>query len=400
MNPVQPPSPIGPINFRPASFAPALPAAVEIRHLDLAALPAVLTGEPTKALLLFWSGDRPVGQIFVTLPREGIAPGALVSRGMDQVAQQQPGLPSSAGLRTSVVICTRNRPACLARCLASLASQSLPVDEIIVVDNASTGPETLQIAEQAGVRYVREDRAGLDIARNAGARVAIGDIVAYTDDDVQLHRRWTEQLTAAFEPDVAAVTGLVLPIELTTQAQVIFERYWGFGRGFQRIDFGREFFAADKGQSCPVWKIGAGASMAFRRTVFEHVGYFDERLDAGAAGCSGDSEFWHRILSAGLKVRYEPAAVAFHQHRREMSELASQIFSYARGHAAALLIQHERADHYGNLKRVFVSLPQYYLRRTLKRLVAGTCDADRFLGREILGWASGIIFYYRTPRGV
>ena len=140
--------------------------------------------------------------------------------------------------------------------------------------------------------------------------------------------------------------------------------------------------------------------MAFRREVFDRAGYFDERLDAGAAGCSGDSEFWHRLLAVGSTIRYEPASVAFHQHRRELGGLKRQIFSYARGHTAALLVQHERTGNRAHLRRAFWDLPLYYLRRYVRRFFGQRSDADRFLFAELRGWWSGILFYYRTPRPV
>jgi GT2 family glycosyltransferase len=124
-----------------------------------------------------------------------------------------------------------------------------------------------------------------------------------------------------------AVTGLVLPAELATEAQLHFETYWGFGRGYRRIDFISVFFESDRMRGCPVWEIGAGANMAFRREVFEKVGLFDERLDVGAAGCSGDSEFWHRVLTHGGVCRYEPGAVAYHFHRRDWAGLSNQSFA-------------------------------------------------------------------------
>jgi GT2 family glycosyltransferase len=264
------------------------------------------------SMFVVWEGGRPIGQLYL----DGSPP---------------PLSPAPAPVSVSVVICTRDRPAELARCLASLPAQSLTPDEIIVVDNASVSDETRQVSLNAGVRYVRESRPGLDIARNTGARACRGEIVAYTDDDVVLDENWLKRLVGAFdEPDILAVTGLVLPGELETPAQWHFESRWSFGRGFRRKDFGPEFYAQDSTEACPVWEIGAGASMAFRRSVFEDIGYFDERLDVGAAGCSGDSEYWHRVLSAGGRCRYEPASVAYHFHRREMDGLRKQVRAYMR----------------------------------------------------------------------
>jgi GT2 family glycosyltransferase len=229
----------------------------------------------------------------------------------------------------------------------------------------------------------------------------LGQIVAYTDDDVALHPRWLERIVRAFDNErIAAVTGLVLPGELETEAQVLFETYWSFGKGFRRIDFGPDFFAKDRSVGCPVWEIGAGASMAFRREIFDKVGWFDERLDVGAAGCSGDSEFWHRLLTHGLVCRYEPGAVAYHFHRREMAGLSSQIFHYLRGHSAALMVQYERTGNIGNLKRAFIHLPAWYAWRAIGRMIQGSRGDNRFLFEEVRGYLSGLYFYARHRRPI
>lgn len=370
----------------------------EIRHVTLEQPPARLAGRPTPALVVFWAGPRPVGQIQTLLTPAGIPTSELASRAVDANALQEPTPPGPAVRpRTSIIICTRDRVNALTRCLGSIAAQTVRPDEVIVVDNGSAGGGTRQVTLAAGARYVREERVGLDLARNAGWRAATGEVLAYTDDDVVLHPHWLEQLVAAFDEGIAGVTGLVLPAELATPAQRLFERYWGFGRGFRRVDFGREFFAQDRTDACPVWRIGAGASMAFRREVFEQVGGFDERLDASAAGCSGDSELWHRMLWRGLKIRYAPSAVAFHEHRRDLAGLARQIRAYARGHTVALLIQHARTHHRGNLTRVLVRLPAYYARRAVHRLWRRRSEADQFLWQEVAGWLSGIAYYVRTP---
>jgi GT2 family glycosyltransferase len=178
-----------------------------------------------------------------------------------------------------------------------------------------------------------------------------------------------QRIEGAFDAkEIWAVTGLILPAELETEAQCIFEKVWTFGRGFQRRDFGPLFFSDTRKQVCPAWEIGAGANMAFRREVFDKIGGFDERLDAGAAGCSGDSEFWYRILHAGGVRRYEPSAVLYHFHRRTPEGLRAQIRAYMRGHVAALLVQYERTGERGNLRRIYRSLPKWYLRQGLRRL--------------------------------
>jgi hypothetical protein len=230
-------------------------------------------------MLVFWWQGRPVGHRFVEhdtpRPLHGHVDAELLARiDAEERAAAAPREPAS------VVICTRDRPKALARCLASLREQTLAPREVIVVDNASRDARTSEIAAAAGAVVVREERPGLDFARNAGARRATMPIVAYTDDDVQLNRAWLERMVAAFDrDDIAAVTGLVLPGELATEAQHHFETHWSFGRGYLRRDHDAQQFQARRDEVFPAWEIGAGASMAFRREVFERIGGFDERLD-------------------------------------------------------------------------------------------------------------------------
>lgn len=291
----------------------------------------------------------------------------------------------------SIVICTRDRADHLRACLSRLASQTVRPTEVIVVDNASIDPSIRSIAEAAGARYLLEKRPGLDFARNAGAREAAGQIVAYTDDDVLLDPAWVEATINAFRTsDADCITGRVLPFELETEAQRLFEAHWSFQRGGAPIDFGPDQFSWQK--PFPAWSIGAGASMAFRRDVFARFGWFDEALGAGAAGCGDDSEFWYRIVASGGRCRYDPSILAHHVHRREMAALSRQIEAYMRGHVAALRIQAQRFPGKGNLRRAYVQLPKWYLRRFLRRVRRGPAGETRFLLEEVRGYLAGLVY--------
>jgi len=347
-------------------------------------------------LVVFEADGLPIGQAWLKSGERLAVPGDVPDRIEHRRRDRKPDSPTAS---TSVVICTRDRPQELHRCLQSFARQSLPPDEVIVVDNASVTGETRDIAVSAGVTYLREDRAGLDFARNTGATAATGEIIIYADDDTALHPHLVRNTLAAFDdPKVAAVTGLVLPATLATEAQWLFEDQWSFGRGYDRIDYDTEFYHQTRIHGCPAWIIGAGANMAFRRSIFATIGLFDERLDVGQAGCSGDSEYWYRILAAGYTCRYEPTAVVWHFHREQIAGLSSQIFHYMRGHTAALMVQYERTGDRGNLRRAFLSMPRYYARCFAGRILRGTKPSNRFLGEQVRGAMAGILFYLRAPR--
>jgi glycosyltransferase involved in cell wall biosynthesis len=302
--------------------------------------------------------------------------------------------------QVSVVICTRDRPEQLARCLQALQNSSLRPREIVVVDNAPTSNDTnLLVSQIPEVKYILEPRPGLDIARNTGIRHTTSEIIAFTDDDVAIHPDWIARIQQSFhDSQVMAVTGLIIAGELETEAQFLFEKYWSFNRGYRVLYYDKEYFDQHKPWGVPAWCVGAGANMAFRRQIFDLVGDFDERLDVGAAGCSGDSEFWYRVLAEGYTCRYEPTAVVFHYHRRHFDSLKQQIFYYMRGHVAALLIQFEKYKHWGNLRRLFISLPQWYSKESLKGLLKGFKGRYSTLDAEIAGCVSGAIYYLKHQK--
>lgn len=300
----------------------------------------------------------------------------------------------SCGASVSVIVCTRDRPEQLTRCLDALGRLSAPPKEILVVDNAPRSDETRRLIEKRpGIRYVREPRPGLSVARNTGIRHSTGDVIAFTDDDVIVHRDWTIRLQQALaRPDVLAATGLILPAELETEAQFLFQQGHGdFGWGYRALTFDARFFEQMKHRGVPVWHIGAGANMAFQREAFDRVGLFDERLGAGAAGCSEDSEMWYRIIAEGGRCRYEPTAVVYHRHRTDMEGLRHQMYHYMRGHVAGLLTQFEKYGHWGNLYRTFGILPRYYTRLLLRHAL--NASNGKTLKAQALGCLAGIKYY-------
>ncbi|MDP9417451.1 MAG: glycosyltransferase [Actinomycetota bacterium] len=309
---------------------------------------------------------------------------------LDAVTTRPPAPPLGAN-SVAVVVCTRDRPEQLRRCLSALRALEREPDELVVVDNGSRDDATREVALAAGAAYVLEPRPGLSAARNAGIAATTCDIVAFTDDDVVVHPGWLARLLAGFTaPEVMAVTGLVLPASLDTAAEVAFEdTIGGFGQGFRVREFGHEWFLRQRRRTPHVWKLGAGASVAFRRAAFDRVGGFDPRLGAGAAGCSEDSEIWYRLLAGGWRCRYEPAAVVYHAHRESLPRLREQSRAYLRGHVAALAVQWNHTRQLGEPRRVLLSLPAYYARRAAASAFWGKPSPT--LAAEVRGYLAGLL---------
>jgi glycosyltransferase involved in cell wall biosynthesis len=254
----------------------------------------------------------------------------------------------------TVAVCTRDRGADLAICLEALLQLDYPNLDLLVVDNAPSTDATERLVRDnyPQVRYVLEPRPGLDWARNRAIVEARGEIVAYTDDDCVVHPRWASAIaTALQQPGVGAVTGLVVPYELETEAQQLFERYGGFGRGFERKWFANDANVANRPVSfLGAGQFGTGANMAFRRDIFDEIGGFDPALDVGTVtNGGGDLEMFFRVLKEGYTLAYEPQAVIRHRHRREYSRLRSQIANngigfYSHLVRSAMAYRDERGD--------------------------------------------------------
>jgi GT2 family glycosyltransferase len=117
---------------------------------------------------------------------------------------------------------------------------------------------------------------------------------------------------------------------------------------------------------------GVGANMAFRRSVFEAVGGFDTALDVGTPACGGgDLDMFHRVLVAGLTLRYEPTALVWHYHRRDLADLWRQIYNNGRSYGVYMM----KVWRMGHLQRRVVTVYAlrwaggWVLARLVKRLL-------------------------------
>lgn len=306
----------------------------------------------------------------------------------------------------SIVVATYDRPDDLRECLRCLTAQRTdrPV-EIIVVDNhPASGLTPPVVAEFAGVQLIAEPRGGLSYARNAGFTASTGALVVATDDDVTMPPGWLDKLLAPFAaPEVMIVTGNVLPRELETPSQHLFEMYGGLGRGFAPIRADRRWLESSWAFAAPTWTLGATANAAFRATAFAHpaIGMLDEALGAGTpTGCSEDTDLFYRVLKAGGEIRYNPTAYVWHRHRREMSALRRQIYSYSKGHVAYHLTTLLRHGDLRALTRFGWELPTWYARQTVRGFLGRGRYPLRLTIAEIAGSLAGPWSLWKSRRRV
>lgn len=246
--------------------------------------------------------------------------------------------------RVSVVVCTIGATERLASCLSSILNLSYPDLELVVVDNASEGPEIRDLVvgrAQRGqpVRYVHEPVRGLSRARNRGFRAATGQIVAFTDDDVEVDQNWLSWIAAQFVADarVGVVTGLVMAARLDTEEERRFEELNGYGRGLDPLMFDMDDAPSPNDSLFPYWgaSFGSGNNMAFRMTVLRAIEGFDEALGPGTPARNGEEvDAFTRALLEGARIVYEPRAVCWHYHRTGREAVRKQVFGYATGATA------------------------------------------------------------------
>ncbi len=363
---------------------------------------------------------RPVGFLI-----EARAPGTVI--GPDELATMigreagvkllQESLADELGLRVApappptltVAICTKDRAVLLRRLLGSLlplvehARAGGMTVEVLVVDNAPSDDGTRAAAAVPGVTYALEPKPGLNFARNRALETAHGEWIAYLDDDVVVDRFWLDGLLEAWaeNPDADAATGLVLPFELETEAQVIFERRGGFRRGFEKIRHGAEN-PENRLYPCAAGIFGAGCNMAFRRDVMRALGGFDEALDTGRPlPGGGDLDAFYRVVRAGHLLVYEPRYLVFHQHRREMAALRRQYWSWGVG-LMAFVAKSYRLDlpQRRRLRDLVMWWSKYQLKEGARAMLRGRFPVSMVLA-EIRGGIRGLLGEYgRSKRRI
>jgi GT2 family glycosyltransferase len=347
----------------------AAPTPVEFRPIKLAMIDveecpeSIVAGDYGAVWALVCEYGRPRGMIRVPFI-DGVATRAQLSAAIDslpaapRVPASTPPLDSDLPSISVVIPSLLARADGLEACLRSLAEVDYPDYEVIVVDNRPAGAEPVQLP---GVRVVRETRPGISAARNAGLAEANGDVIAFTDDDVEVDPGWLRAIGRRFveHPDEACVTGLALPSELETPAQVALEEYYG-GFGPRTFEAVSHRIRAPRGSSLvgtatvdaigddgsvrrsfslyAAGSFGAGANMAFRVGALRELGGFDAALGAGTDTHGGeDLVMFARLAWRGHAVGFAPAAIVHHTHRRDEAALERQIRGYGVGYGALLM---------------------------------------------------------------
>jgi GT2 family glycosyltransferase len=298
----------------------------------------------------------------------------------------------------SIVVCTRDRTAQLINCLASIMALDYVNYEILIIDNAPSNDETLQLCKNYPVKYFRELRPGLDWARNRGILQASNEIIAFTDDDVKVDKFWLQSINNIFSnKDVMGASGYVAPAEMETSAQKLFELgYGGMGHGFRRRFIHKERIT--KQELFWASSFGIGANMAFRKEVFSKCGLFHTGLDVVTPSHGGgDVEIFHRIVSKGFLFVYDPSMLVWHFHRRTEAQLKKQVYDNGRSFGC-YLIHCLRTSSIPPINIIYFFLKEWFYKWNVKNLLSPEKIPRSYTYQELKGMLSSPIAYYRTMK--
>ena len=213
--------------------------------------------------------------------------------------------------RVTVAVCARNAADTLDACLRSIRNLDYPDYEVMVVNDGSTDATGAIARGHPGVNVIDTPHGGLSAARNAALRAAAGEVIAYTDADVEVDPAWLTYLIQPFlRSDVAGAGGPnIVPADDPWMAQCV-----------ARSPGGPTHVLIDERIAEHV----PGCNMAYRREALVAIGGFDPAYHAAG----DDVDVCWRLQARGQRIGFAPSALVWHRHRRSVRAYWRQQVGY------------------------------------------------------------------------
>ncbi len=215
-------------------------------------------------------------------------------------------------LKASVIINTYNRAAYLRNAVLSIARQSYPELELVVINGPSTD-DTDQVldaieAEGIAIKRGRCPKRNLSESRNRGIALAAGDVVLFMDDDAVAHRDWVARLMARYaDPSVGAAGGFTFDhTGVSFQCRYTVCDRFGNARYFDTLDPE----TALPGGSDFYFPTLLGTNCSFSRSLLMRIGGFDEVFEY----MLDETDVCARIIGSSSRVVTVPNAYVFHKY--------------------------------------------------------------------------------------
>jgi GT2 family glycosyltransferase len=292
--------------------------------------------------------------------------------------------------QVSVIVCTRNRPDLLERCLGRLAELAPAPLEIVVIDQ-SDGNESGEVmkrfqARLPHLRGVATPTRGLSRARNLAIRESRGEILAFTDDDCLARRDWVGAIVRAFSTAAApaAVTGPTLPEQdSAVDPRILAAATWCPPEA--------RLYSRPVDPSL----VGGGFNFSVRRDIVDRIGDFDPELGAGGRYRSAeDTDYVHRMLAEGASIQYDPSVVVSHLVWRNGDTQSAVEWEYGYGIAVWALKRATRRDFFplGIASRVLVAQSRTAVSGIIRRDATAWRTGRAYLAGLGRGLASWLLF--------
>ncbi len=261
----------------------------------------------------------------------------------------------------SVVICTRNRPRYLQKCLTSLLKQSVKPKEIIIVDDASEekidavqmlnvafssicNKATNLLSENIDIKCIRNRRRqGVVKSRNLGIAAARSNVIAFIDDDGYAHRNWIKNLLKHYQTKrVAGVGGPVVEIGRHVEIRPNVKRLsYVTHHGDIKHNYRVKKLRDTKNLQSGSVKFLMGGNMSFRRDALLKLHGFNTQYKGNYY--REETDACMRASRIG-KIIFEPSAVTYHDTAahggtRDVMHLENFLYWYFRN-TVLLFFQH------------------------------------------------------------
>jgi GT2 family glycosyltransferase len=214
-------------------------------------------------------------------------------------------------IKVSVIVPVYNAEKTIGPLISTLRSQTIPPDEIILVDDGSSDGTKELILAESGVRYFSQENSGPATARNLGAEKSVNQLLFFTDSDCQPQKNWIEQGVKVFEdPQVSIISGSYGISNTKSLLARCIHSEIRFRHLHLMPDFPQAF---------------GSYNFAIRKDAFLKVGGFDSQYRSASGE---DNDLSYRLIKAGYRIRFNRQMLVNHSHQENWQKYLKEQFRH------------------------------------------------------------------------